>query len=80
MSVPLIRAMLDFAALYKFVCVHVNSQLCLLVDVYNPCDVETHILPMAFHLADDRVAQIRHVTLRLVSFKIVHLTVYVDNI
>jgi len=43
-----------------------NSQLCMLVDVYDARDVETYILPMAFHLADDRVAQIRHLTLRLV--------------
>ena len=45
-----------------------SSQLCLLVLIYNAHDVETYILPMAFHLANDRVAQIRHVTLRLVIF------------
>jgi len=47
------------------------SQLCLLVDLYNAHDVEVYILPMAFHLADDHVAQIRHVTLGLVAFTLV---------
>jgi len=44
------------------------------VDLYNAHDVETYILPMAFHLADDRVAQIRHVTLRLVGLISSHLS------
>jgi len=56
-----------------------SSQLCLLVDVYDAHDVETYILPMAYHLADDHVAQIRHVTLRLVRFKTVHLPIYMDG-
>jgi len=50
------------------VCLSMSSQLSLMVDIYNAHDVETYILPIAFHLADDRVAQIRCVTLRLVSF------------
>jgi len=53
----------------------VCSQLCLLVDVYNAHDVETYILPMAFHLADDRVAHIRHVTLSLVRSLSCHIII-----
>ena len=56
------------------------SQLCLLVDIYNARDVEEYILPMAFHLANDHVAQIRQITLRLVWFTLVPLQMCVDDV
>jgi hypothetical protein len=47
--------------------VRVSSQLCLVIDLYDPSEVHKYICPMAFSLADDRVAAVRQASVHLVK-------------
>ena len=44
-----------------------GKQLLLLIDLYSAADVSEHLLPIAMHLAEDRVAEVRNISLKVVS-------------
>lgn len=49
------------------------EQLMNIVDLYSPADVHNHLVPIALELLGDKVAEVRHMTVKAVAVLVRHL-------
>ena len=48
-------------------CVVFYRQLTALIDMYTSTEISEHLLPITLSLAEDKVAEVRHMAFRVVS-------------